>query len=76
MDKSLAYMDKISAWDVYLKIQEKSCLNNNARSVVSLNSVAEEFGLSTAIAEEYAIMLHMLDLIVFDADRKEIVHAI
>ena len=68
-------MEKTSAWDVYLKIQKKSCLNNNTRSV-SLNSVAEEFGLSTAIAEEYAIMLHMLDLIVFDTDRKEIVHAI
>ncbi len=67
-------MREVSAWDVYLKIQEKKSENNNGQALISLDHIANELELSHTMAEEYARVLHLLDLITFDSNNGVILY--
>ena len=64
-------MNNATAWDVYLKTQELSS-NKQDHSAIPIGTIAEALHIGANLAEQYAICLQLLDVVQFDANRKEI----
>lgn len=65
-------MKKPTAWDVFLKARELSS-NSQGSVSVPINTIAMELAIEADLTEQYAISLHMLEILYFDNNHKEII---